>query len=132
MDFLRTSLVVEGYLLTGYLLTLLLVPYVFFQKRKQPVSTLAWIIAIIALPYVGTALFLLIGINRVERRAALKAASREQIGRTIPELARFQVLPGEALLPQVRRLVRFADRVGTTRCCFGNSVEIVADTNRTL
>ncbi len=127
MDYLSTLLVVGG-----YLLTLLLVPYAFFQKRKQPVSTLAWITAIVTLPYVGGFLFLLFGINRVERRAALKLASRQQIGRVVPGLARFQLLPGEALHPQVQRLLRLAERVSATRCCFGNSVELLADTNRTL
>ena len=116
----------------GYLLSLLLVPYVFFQKRKQPVSILAWITAIVALPYVGSLLFILIGINRVERTAALKLASRQQIGRVVPELARFQLLPGEALDPRVMRLQRLADRVGRARCCFGNSVELLMNTNRTL
>ena len=116
----------------GYLLTLLLVPYAFFQKRKQPVSTLAWITAIVTLPYVGSLLFLLIGINRVERRAALKLASRQEIGRKIPGLARFQLLPGEALDPQTQRLLRLADRLSPTKCCFGNSVELLSNTNRTL
>src|SRR5580704_12841301 len=127
MDYLSPSLVIGG-----YLLTLLLVPYAFFQKRKQPVSTLAWITAIVTLPFLGSALFLLVGINRVERRAALKLASRLQIGRVVPGLARFQLLPGEALEPQVQRLQRLADRVSTTKCCFGNSVEVLTNTNRTL
>lgn len=127
MNYLWASLIVEG-----YLLTLLLVPYAFFQKRKQPVSTLAWITAIVTLPFLGSALFLLVGINRVERRAALKLASRLQIGRVVPGLARFQLLPGEVLEPQVQRLQRLADRVSTTKCCFGNAVELLTNTNRTL
>lgn len=127
MNYLWASLIVEG-----YLLTLLLVPYAFFQKRKQPVSTLAWITAIVTLPFLGSALFLLVGINRVERRAALKLASRLQIGRVVPGLARFQLLPGEVLEPQVQRLQRLADRVSTTKCCFGNAVEVLTNTNRTL
>jgi cardiolipin synthase len=127
MDYLSTALIVGG-----YLLTLLMVPWALFQKRKQSVSTLAWITVIVTLPYVGGLLFLLFGINRVERRAALKLASRQEIGRVVPGLSRFQLLPGEALHPQVQRLLRLADRVASTKCCFGNSVEILPDTNRTL
>jgi cardiolipin synthase len=127
MDYLSASLVIGG-----YFLTLLLVPYAFFQKRKQSVSTLAWITAIVTLPYLGSLLFLVFGINRVERRASLKLESRRQIGRVVPGLARFQLLPGEALEPQVQRLLRLADRVSTTKCCFGNSIELLCDTNRTL
>lgn len=127
MNYLSASLIVGG-----YLLTLFLVPYAFFQKRKEPVSTLAWITAIVTLPYLGGMLFLLVGINRVERRAALKLASRQQIGRVVPGLARFQLLPGEVLEPQIQRLLRLADRVSSTKCCFGNSVELLNNTNRTL
>ncbi len=127
MDYFSTAL-----LIGGYLLTLFLVPYVFFQTRKQPVSTLAWITAIVTLPYVGGLLFLLVGRSRVERRAALKLASRQEIGRVVPGIARFQLLPGEALDPQVQRLLRLADRISSTKCCFGNSVEVLHNTNRTL
>src|SRR5258707_3643384 len=106
MDYLSPSLVIGG-----YLLTLLLVPYAFFQKRKQPVSTLAWITAIVTLPYLGGLLFLVFGINRVERRAAIKLASRERIGRVGPRLTPVQLLPGGALEPHVQRLLRLADSV---------------------
>src|SRR5258708_30161050 len=125
MDYLSPSLVIGG-----YLLTLLLVPYAFFQKRKQPVSTLAWITAIVTLPYLGSLLFLLIGINRVERRAALKLASRQEIGRRIPALARFQLLPGEALDPQTHRLLRPAPPDTPTPCWFANSVALLSNPHR--
>src|SRR5262249_50384074 len=114
------------------LVSLLLIPYVFFQKRKQPVSTLAWITAIAMLPYFGSLLFILFGINRVERRAALKLASPRKVSRSVPGVDRFQLLPGEAVEPQIQRLQRLADRLGEMRCCFGNSVEVLSNTNRTL
>jgi cardiolipin synthase len=84
------------------------------------------------LPYFGGLLFILFGINRVERRAALKLASRRKVGRSVPGVDRFQLLPGEAVEPQVQRLQRLADRLGEMRCCFGNSVEVLSNTNRTL
>ncbi|MCY2968636.1 MAG: PLDc N-terminal domain-containing protein [Planctomycetota bacterium] len=68
----------------GYLVTLLLVPIVVLQKRRQSVATLAWIMAIIMLPYVGSVLFLFFGINRVERRAALKQAARRRLDALLP------------------------------------------------
>ncbi|MFN0052723.1 MAG: cardiolipin synthase [Planctomycetales bacterium] len=118
--------------IVGYLLTLLLVPYVLLQQRKTPVSTLAWIMAIVIVPYAGSFLFLLFGINRVERRASLKLAARRQIDRLLPALTQYQVLPGEDFDAKVRRLVRLSDRLTQTRPCFGNAVEILSDTNRTL
>jgi cardiolipin synthase len=115
----------------GYLLTLLLVPWVFLQRNKRPVSTLAWIMAILLLPYVGGLLFLVFGVNRVERRATRKLESNLTIGRALPELTQYQLVPEEAFEPQVQRLMRLADRVTDARPCHGNKVEILADTNMT-
>ena len=74
MNSLWITLIVEG-----YLLTLLLVPFVILQRRRQSVATVAWIMAIVVLPYAGSILFLLFGINRVERRAALKQIGRAHV-----------------------------------------------------
>lgn len=116
----------------GYLITLLLVPFVLLQKRRQPVGTLAWIMAIVMLPYLGGVLFLLFGVNRVARRAALKQAARRQIERLLPALTQYQALPGETFDRHTSRLTRLAERVATTRPCLGNIVEIVPDTQRTF
>jgi cardiolipin synthase len=116
----------------GYLLTLLLVPLILLDARKQPVSKLAWVMSIVMLPFVGSLLFLLFGINRVNRRAALRLQSRRQLHGMLPNCAQYQLLPGEAQSPRAGRLVKLADRVAGSRCCYGNSVEILSDTNRTL
>jgi len=128
MDSLWIFLIVQGYLL----LTIFLIPYVLLQTRKQPVSKLTWIMGIVALPYAGGLLFLLFGINRVERRAALRQAARRRIDQMLPALSQYEVLPGESFDRQTKGLVRLADRVASTRLCFGNAVEILSDTNRTL
>jgi cardiolipin synthase A/B len=116
----------------GYVLTLLLVPFVLLQKRKASVSKLAWIMGIVALPYFGTLLFVVFGINRVERRAAIRQAARRQLGEMLPAVGQYEILPGETFDPQLQGLIRLADRVTPTQLCFGNTVEIVSDTNRTL
>lgn len=116
----------------GYLLTLLLIPWVILQTKKQPVSILAWMMAIIMLPYVGSLLFLVFGINRVERSAVRKRAARHHIRQQLPGLSQYQMVPEEELNPTTRRLARLADRVALSRPCFGSSVEILADTNRTF
>lgn len=124
---LSTVLIVQG-----YLLTLLLVPFVLLQSRKAPVSKLAWIMLIVVLPYLGSVLFLVFGINRVERRATLRQAARRQIDQMLSALRVYEALPEEAVDPSIRGLVRLTDRVASTRLCHGNAVEIVSDTNRTL
>jgi cardiolipin synthase len=120
--------------LTGYLLTLLLVPFVLLQRKPNPVSTLAWIMAIINLPFVGGVMFLLFGINRVNRRAMSKQAAREFLGPKLPPLAQYEMLPTpvEQFGPQVQRLLRLSNRICSTRPCGGNQIELLSDTNRTI
>lgn len=54
-------------LISGYVLTWLLIPHLFLQK-KRPVSTLAWLWAILLFPYVGAATYLVIGTDRMKRK----------------------------------------------------------------
>lgn len=116
----------------GYLVTLLFIPYVLLQKRKPPVSKLAWIMGIVALPFFGTFLFIVFGINRVERRAAIRQAARRQLEQLLPIMGQYEALPGETFDSELQGLIRLADRISPSRLCFGNTVEIVSDTNRTL
>lgn len=119
-------------LIAGYVATLFLIPYVLLQKRKPPVSKLAWIMGIVALPFFGTFLFVVFGINRVERRAAIRQAARRQLEQLLPIMGQYEALPGETFDSELQGLIRLADRISPTRLCFGNTVEIVSDTKRTL
>ena len=114
----------------GYLLTLVLIRWVLLMKKRQPASTIAWILAIVALPFLGGVLFLFFGINRVDRRVA----SKQQDGRTIvkPRLEQDQATSGDALNDQQRRLMRLAGRISESVPTFGNKIELLIDTNRTL
>lgn len=120
--------------ISGYVLTLLLVPFVLLQRKQNPVSTLAWIMAIVNLPYIGGILFLLFGINRVNRRAALKQAANRVLSRQLPSLSSYELLPvlDDQLGPHVTRLLRLAGRIGGTRPCTGNQIDLLSDTNRTI
>jgi cardiolipin synthase len=88
--------------------------------------------AITSLPYIGGFLFLVFGINRVERRTALRQAARREIDQLLPMVKQYEALPGETFDPATSGLMRLADRLTPTRLCFGNAVEIVSNTNRTL
>jgi cardiolipin synthase len=118
--------------IVGYLITLLLLPIVFLQRKPHPESTLAWIMVIILLPYIGGLMFLIFGINRVARRTVGKEASNRHIQSHLPELMQYQLIPGEGVSPQLQRLMRLADRVARTRPSFANRIEVLADTNRTF
>jgi len=68
------QLVLEHLLtISGFLLAVVLAVRV-LQERRQPGGTLAWLMAIILIPYVGVPLYLLIGGRKV-RRAARKKGS---------------------------------------------------------
>ncbi len=116
---------------SGYLLTLLLVPVVLLQK-KRPVSTGAWTLSIILAPYVRALVYLVFGINRVQRRVRGKTAADIKISRLLPELSRYQLLPREGLSPRHQRLVRLVNRLSSTRPTIDNRIELLNDTNRTL
>src|SRR5690606_27862405 len=79
----------------GYLFTLLLLRWVLLLKKEQPTSTVAWAMAIVLIPYLGGLLFLVFGINRVDRRARRKAEANRAIERHLPALTPFEVLPDE-------------------------------------
>ena len=109
-----------------------LLPWVVLTKKRQSASTVAWMLAIIMVPFLGGLMFVLFGINRVDRRAARKKFASRTIGSSLPELSQYQLMPGDALSPQQEQLIRLASRVGGTTPTFGNKIELLADTNRAM
>lgn len=116
----------------GYGLTLLLLPVVVLLKKRQPGSTVAWMLAIVFIPIGGALLFLLFGINRVERRKASKARSAEQLSEQQPVWSEPKRLPRDDDRPEIHRLMRLAQRLTGDWPTEGNRVELLTDTNRTL
>ncbi|GDY09538.1 MAG: cardiolipin synthase [Planctomycetota bacterium] len=123
-----------GWLLSilGYGLTLLLLPVVLLVKKRQPVSSVAWMLAIVFIPIGGAVLFLVFGINRVERRKASKQRSTEQLAEQRPVLSEPLRLPRDDDRPETRRLMRLTQRLTDEWPTEGNSIELLTDTNRTL
>ncbi len=114
----------------GYLLTLVLLRWVLITKKEQPSSTVAWVMTIILVPYVGGLLFLVFGVNRVDRRARLKLAADRAIERHLPSLTPYQVLADELSGPLAGTLMRLATRVGRIPPTGGNDVRLLSDTNQ--
>ncbi len=68
---------VASFLLLGvYALSLSLIPVV-INKRKRPVVTVAWMMAIIFLPYVGAVMFLVFGTERIVNKGRVKLFSND-------------------------------------------------------
>lgn len=116
----------------GYGLTLLLVPIVLLVKKRQPVSSVAWMLAIVFIPIGGAVLFLLFGINRVERRKESKQRSTEQLAEHRPTTAEPLRLPCHEDRQATQRLMRLAQRLTGAWPTEGNDIELLTDTNRTL
>ncbi|MCH8828660.1 MAG: cardiolipin synthase [Planctomycetes bacterium] len=115
-----------------YLLTLLLIRYVLLLKKRNPASTVAWILAIIMLPLMGGLLFLVFGINRVKRRRTERERARQKSSASALRLSQYHVILGDVLNEQQQRLMRLARRVAGTTATGGNQIEVLVDTNRTL
>ena len=92
----------------AYVLSLYLIRWVLLLKSREPTSSIAWILLIIALPVLGGLLFLVFGINRVERKAVgMKRQTRRVLGPNLPQLAQFPNLPYQLLpLRPQHRLLR--------------------------
>ena len=128
---------VQHYLLLigGYFVTLLLIRWVILARKRQPISTVAWVLAIVLLPYVGGLLFLFFGINRVERRKARKLQATQDLAGPLAELTELAKhhLPAEYPLSDLEsRLARLAERAAGTPATQGNHIEVLTDTNITF
>jgi cardiolipin synthase A/B len=111
--------------LVGYLLTLVLVPWVLFWSKKESVSTVAWILAIVALPYVGGVCYLLFGQTHIVRRKIRR--KRSAYLSTVSQRAQ-KGLAAQAELPaELGRLAKLARRVGRSDPVEGNRVEVHTD-----
>lgn len=115
----------------GYVLTLSLLPVVLLTKKRQPVSTVAWVMAIVTMPYLGAFLFVAFGINRVNRRVRSRRAANQLISRILPVLSGRRI--DDDRLSRVQRdLLRVADRVSPTRATVDNRIQILTDARQTF
>jgi len=112
---------------------LALVPLV-LVRRKEPSSTIAWILALVFLPAVGATLFLLFGRDRVRwparRKRELDAIVRAQVAdarEERPEADRTSQIPLAS--PLERALFRIGARLTHQRATSGNAVRVLADGN---
>ena len=97
----------------AYVLSLYLIRWVLLLKSREPTSSIAWILLIIALPVLGGLLFLVFGINRVERKAVgMKRATRRVLGPILPELARFESAPLNSREPLQNGLTQITGSFG--------------------
>ena len=133
-DDVGNTMTMFGWLVSilGYGLTLLLLPVVLLLKKRRPVSSVAWILSIVFIPIGGAVLFLLFGINRIERRKASKQRSSQQLAEQRPPPTEYSRQPRDDDRLETRRLMRLSQRLTDAWPTSGNDIELLTDMNRTL
>jgi cardiolipin synthase len=101
-----------------------LATWILFEKRS-PVATLAWILALIALPYVGFVVFFLFGPRRLLRKRLKHKRARGAVTASTP-LGASEPPPAQHD-PRVEQLVHLVKRMGEPPASQCNAVEIFHD-----
>ncbi|MBX3187015.1 MAG: cardiolipin synthase [Labilithrix sp.] len=101
-----------------------LATWILFEKRS-PIATIAWILALIALPYVGFVVFFLLGPRRLIRKRLKHRRARGAVTATTP-LGASEPPPAE-LDPRVEQLALLAKRSGEPPAARCEEVEIFHD-----
>jgi len=100
------------------------------MEKRPPVSTLAWIFALIALPYVGFVVFFLLGPRRLVRRRLKHRKLRKEA----QELARAAAAeaPPPPADPRIQQLAHLASHAGEPPCSHATGVTIFHDAASTF
>ena len=119
----------------GYALTFILIPVVLLQ-RKPAVSTVAWMLAIVFMPYVGAVLFLLLGARRVPRKVRKKLRSDRGLAPGLDDLD--DVLEPFDVMKDLGRVhvhhhgvMALAARMSESPPLHANQVDVMAEVNET-
>src|ERR1041385_2228859 len=111
----------------SYLLTWALIPHILL-RNKPPVSTLAWIWAVILFPYIGPLFYFVFGTERIERkklRANLEmAASGARDERKITARTRALL---EALPPEERTAMELLSGINDVAISSAESTRLLID-----
>jgi len=111
--------------------SLALIPFV-LVRRKEPSSTIAWILTLVFLPAVGAVLFLLFGRDRVRwparKKRELDAIVRAQVADALDERADADTSTQIALAsPLEQTLFRVGAHLTHLKATTGNKVDVLAD-----
>ena len=121
----------------GYLIAFALIPRILRQRRESG-ATLAWVLALIFLPYLGVFLFLAIGAQSIRRRRKRRQRAKaivsphvEEATQTLREFEGATTRDAPAQLPETAaQLARLADELALP-ACGGNEVRLLIDAEQT-
>jgi cardiolipin synthase A/B len=93
-----------------------LATWILFEKRS-PVATLAWILSLVALPYVGFVIFFLLGPRRLLRKRLKHKRARGKVRATVAEKVKDpNAAPPDPRIAQIDRLGVRAGEAPADRC----------------
>lgn len=111
-----------------YFLSWLLIPHVIF-KKKNPVSVLAWVWAILLFPIIGAVAYVVLGTNRISR----KYLRRKAKARLASELEGYRAFSGKdfvsnhSLSAEARRQLLFMEKTAGRKPTAGNASKLLID-----
>ncbi|MEM9592665.1 MAG: cardiolipin synthase [Acidobacteriota bacterium] len=97
-------------------------------ERRRPAATLAWLLAVLFLPFVGVIFYVLIGRTRARRLKQRSLRSTERVARVVARFGARQRLHesfGEAPEPRTLAVLKLAESLSTTPASTGNSVDLL-------
>ncbi len=133
---MHSSWIVIVQVIVGYLIAFLTILRIVLQRR-EPTATLAWVLGIILLPYIGVLMYLLVGRRRLTRQVRRRLAHAAVLE---PHLARLEsgvaelcapAAPGHLCRPADREMVLLSNRMGRRSPTCGNYVELLEDADPT-
>lgn len=111
------------------IMLVVLAPVILMTKKPSPSSTIAWLMLVVAVPIIGGTLFLIFGIDRVQRRVRKRRAVTESYLPSLPQLAAHHVHGHERLNEMQQQLCRLAQKLSGTKATVGNRVELFQNTH---
>ncbi|MHC5033244.1 MAG: cardiolipin synthase [Planctomycetota bacterium] len=103
---------------------------VLIEERRRPSATLAWLLAIVFLPFVGVLLYFVIGRMRASRVATRRERAAGRIRQVLEKHSVRAALEAGAhpeLEPRTASLLKLGRRLSTTPASHGNRAEILVD-----
>ncbi len=110
LHFLRVNWLGSGLVLLDLVIILLLVPRIILQKRESG-ATLAWILTIVFIPFLGLLAFWIFGTTRIRMRRRRRQRVEQKLALSLERIRRQQKLP-RVREPLVRSIFSLTARLG--------------------
>ena len=113
-------------------LELLLIRWVLLSPGRQPQSSVAWILTIAFVPYLGALLYLVFGVDRITRRRRQRVAEVDSLANRDDEVESRVAVDLSQWSERGLRAMRATEALCQTRPTAGNRIEIIHNTHRTM